>query len=386
MFAYPCPSCRQRLLAPVGRIGQRSICPKCLHPFTVPHPEQVVTGGPFAPAGAAPEPRVDGSCCPAGARVDPIEGEYTTPAPMNTVPARTGEFFELERSETVTEHFLELPPVVFTPPPPTGVPLTRLSHKEPDGRVTFDPPAPPADAPATRLRPNPLPVETSPPVSGGGAASGGWVVGTLAGVAAWLLGVWPAPPLPSFVAVVGGAMAGFGLLWRAYLCGRGGAWAKGLLALLPPVCLIQLVRPVAGIGLRPLWFVLSGVGLLGLFVVGNPVKRWVDDTFEAKRAAPPVDSTPLDLDAVARRLENRADREGAKKTLLEAGAAAEPAARKLLANKADGTVLVACDVLAEIGTADTVPALRKLADDTSSKAVRIEAATAADEIEKRLQK
>ena len=36
MFAYPCPSCHQRLLAPAERAGQRTICPKCLKPLTVP--------------------------------------------------------------------------------------------------------------------------------------------------------------------------------------------------------------------------------------------------------------------------------------------------------------------------------------------------------------
>src|SRR6185369_9727506 len=122
-------------------------------------------------------------------------------------------------------------------------------------------------------------------------------------------------------------------------------------------CLIQLVRPVNGVGLRPLWFVLSGVGLLGLFVVSGPVKRWVDDTFETKKVdAPPAEVTPLDLTTVAQRLENKADREEAKKALVKAGAAAEPAVRKMLAAKGDGTALAACDVLTEIGTADSMSA------------------------------
>jgi len=328
---------------------------------------------------------------------------------MNTMPARTGEFVELERSETATEHFLDLPSVMLTPPPTEveAVPLTRPStaapkatvpvsplprpkrppQKEQDGRVAFDTSALFAGdamaqlSAAISMRMAPPP----PPTSDSIYAVTGWVTGTLVGLVVWLLGVWQMPGLLPFVAVVGGAMIAFGLLWRAYLCGRGGSWVKGVLTLLPPVCLIQLVRPVNGVGLRPLWFVLSGVGLLGLFVVSGPVKRWVDDTFETKKVdAPPAEVTPLDLTTVAQRLENKADREEAKKALVKAGAAAEPAVRKMLAAKGDGTALAACDVLTEIGTADSMSALRKLADDTPSKAVRIEAASTADAIQKRL--
>src|SRR4051812_23276324 len=124
MFAYLCPSCRQRLLAPIGRVGQRSICPKCLHPLTVPHPEQVAAGGPFTATPTAPNPSPGEAYRSAG---EPVTGEHDTPAPMNTMPARTGEFLELERSQTITEHFIDLPPVMLTPPPTevAAVPLTR---------------------------------------------------------------------------------------------------------------------------------------------------------------------------------------------------------------------------------------------------------------------
>src|SRR5262249_38797215 len=39
MFAYPCPFCQQRLLASPERVGQRTICPKCLKPIVIPRPE-----------------------------------------------------------------------------------------------------------------------------------------------------------------------------------------------------------------------------------------------------------------------------------------------------------------------------------------------------------
>lgn len=398
MFAYPCPSCRQRLLAPPSRVGQRSICPKCLHPLTVPHPEQVAAG-PFAPPAPAPTP--DEPFLSA-ADLPPVEGD--TPAPMNTMPARTGEFPELERIESATEPFLDLAPVLAERGVPAtvvgAVPLVRppaeAAAKQPpssrrlprpnDGRVTFDPSglfggdavAQLSAALSMRMAPPPL------PASDRTYAIAGWVTGTLVGLAAWVLGVWQTGGWLPFVAVVGCGMAAIGLLWRAYLSARGGSWVGGVITLLPPVCVVQLVRPVAGVGLRPLWFVLSGIGLFGLFLIGGPTKKWVDMTFESPKAD--TATAEFDPEAAARRLENKGDREEAKRALVKAGAAAEPAVRSLLDSSADGTVMAACDVLAEIGTAESVPVLRKLADDTTSKAVRIEATDAADAIQKRLKK
>lgn len=399
MFAYPCPSCRQRLLAPTSRVGQRSICPKCLHPLTVPHPEQVAAGGPFAPT--APDPSPGEPYQPAGE--GPVaDFDLETPAPMNTTPARTGEYVELDRNVPVTEPFLDLIPATAAPTPtgPDAVALaippaaprsgTRPIRRpsEQDGRVAFDPSglfagdavAQLSAAISMRMAPPP------PPTTDRTYATIGWVVGTLVGLGVWVLGVWQAVNWLPYVALVGGAMALFGLLWRAYLCGRGGSWVSGLITLLPPVCLVQLVRPVAGVGLRPLWFVLSGLGLFALFLVGTPTKKWVDQNFDGRSTARPPTPSDADLDATAGRLETKGEREEAKAVLVKAGAEAEPAVRKLLSAKADGTVLAACDVLEQIGTAETVPALRKLADDTTSKAVRIEAASAADAIEKRLKK
>jgi hypothetical protein len=393
MFAYPCPACRQRLIAPTTRVGQRSICPKCLHPLTVPHPEQVAAGGPFSPSAPSPdEPYTpDGELVP--------EGSFDTPIPMNTMPARPGEVADQDAKTPLTEPFLDLAPastdtptaveaVALVAPPSTPKPAPRSTRRptgELDGRVAFDPStlfagdavAQLSAAISMRMAPPPLPTTDRT------YAIIGWLAGTLVGLGVWVMAVFQSAKWGPYVALVGGAMVAFGLLWRAYLSGRGGSWAGGLITLLPPVCLVQLLRPVAGAGLRPLWFVLSGVGLLGLFAAVGPVKKWSDETFE-----PPVASSQPDVDpdATAALLDNKADRESAKRALVKAGVAAEPAVRKLLTAKADGTVIAACDVLGEIGTAESVPALRKLADDTPSKAVRIEAATAADAIQKRLSK
>src|SRR5205809_5182809 len=45
MFAYPCPSCQQRLQASPERVGQRTICPKCLQPIVIPRAEAPVESG-----------------------------------------------------------------------------------------------------------------------------------------------------------------------------------------------------------------------------------------------------------------------------------------------------------------------------------------------------
>lgn len=401
MFAYPCPSCRQRLLAPPSRVGQRSICPKCLHPLTVPAPEQVAAGGPFAPT--APDPSPGEPYQPAGAGEPVADLVLETPAPMNTMPARTGEAPEFERIAPVTEPFLDLAPVAYHATPtdaeaiargptaPQG-PQTPRSVRRPsgghDGRVAFDPSAlfggdavaQLSAAISMRMAPPPLPTTDRT------YASIGWVVGTLVGLGVWVLAVWQSANWLPYVALVAAAMAALGLLWCAYLSGRHGSWVSGLITLLPPVCLVQLVRPVAGVGLWPLRFVLSGLGLFGLFLAGTPAKKWVDERFDVPSTTLTTTTPAADLETTAARLESKAEREEARAALVKAGEAAEPAVRKLLTTKADGTVIAACDVLEQIGTADTVPVLRKLADDTSSKAVRIEAASAADAIEKRLKR
>lgn len=220
-------------------------------------------------------------------------------------------------------------------------------------------------------------------------AIGGWAVGTLVGLGAWVLAVWVAAAWLPYVALVGGAMIAFGFLWRAYLSGRDGAWVSGLVSLLPPVGLVQLFRPVSGYGRKPLLFVVSGGILCGLFAVGGPTRKWFDERLEVQvvpGVAEPADENPAaKADSVAERLGDKAGRDEVKQTLVRLGPAAEPAVRRALAGKGDAAALAACDVLEQIGTAESVAALRKLADEpTTSRAVRIEAASTADAIQKRL--
>lgn len=400
MFAYPCPSCRHRLLAPPARAGHRSICPKCLEPLTVPHPEQVAAG-PFAPSDLSPaEPYQPLD------HLIPLEVDAAldTPQPMNTLPANPDVHVASGQGATLTEPFLDLEPVklpAITPapvtvtgpvtarpgPPPTPRPFLRDDEGKvvliPTGLFGVDVAAELSAAISMRMAPPPVPSADR------SYAVVGWAVGTLVGLGAWVMGVWVSAAWLPYVALVGGAMIAFAFLWRAYLSGRGGAWGLGLLSLLPPVGLVQLLRPASGYGRKPLLFAVTGGVLCGLFALGGSAKKWVDEHFEAQvvpgAAEPPDEPAAETAEQLAGRLGNKADRDGAKKGLMRIGPAAEPAVRAQLTTKSESAVLTACDVLEQIGTAESVAALRKLADDpATSKAVRIEATGAADVIEKRL--
>ena len=51
MFSYSCPFCSQRLLAQPDRIGQRTICPKCLRPIVIPTESVAETESPYTDHG-----------------------------------------------------------------------------------------------------------------------------------------------------------------------------------------------------------------------------------------------------------------------------------------------------------------------------------------------
>ena len=279
MFAYPCPACHQRLLAPAGRGGQRSICPKCLTPLTVPTPEEVAAG-PFAPVSvaAAPTPAEDfspaidfvpnNSYDPSDSLAGPrVDADLETLSPVNTLPP-----VDLIAA---TEPVLDLPPMELTRTPapvlalaPAPPPAPRPAGRE-EGRVVFAPAglfagdvaAELSAAISLRMAPPPLPAadRTIPVV--------GWFAGTAVGAAAWSLGVWGSAAWLPYAALVGGGMVVFAVLWRAYLTGQRG-WAKGVAALLPPVCVLNLFRKAEGHGRKPLLFALTGAALCGLFAAG----------------------------------------------------------------------------------------------------------------------
>ena len=81
---------------------------------------------------------------------------------------------------------------------------------------------------------------------------------------------------------------------------------------------------------------------------------------------------------------NKGERYQGRLALKRMGPKAEPVVRELLASPSELVVLTACDLLDEIGTADSLPALRTVADDpAASRGVRIEATTALEAIQKR---
>jgi hypothetical protein len=394
MFAYPCPSCSQRLLAPVERAGQRTVCPKCLAPLTVPHPENKSTD-PFGPN-------------PVGLTV--VGHTVDTPTPV--VGGPEGEpISTLVLDEAAGSHpDLDLEPVavaesvapvavaaaaVMAPPKPaeTGTPLPKpaarkVVSRERDGHVLFGPSGPLAvdvvaelsAAISMRMAPPPEPASDRTVVFVG------WLLGLVTGLTTWTLGAILSPTWFPYVALVGGAMAVFGLLWRAYLSGRGGNLAAGLATLLPPVCLVQLLRPVGSHGLRPLRFVLTGVALCGLYAVGPKTHAAIEDALGV-RLTPNESTTPAPTESaqtLAEQMKDSATRSAARKSLVALGSQAEPAVLPLLTSDSEATVLAACDVLERIGGGASRTALRKLADATAVRAVRMQATEAIDAITKRL--
>lgn len=360
MFAYPCPSCSQQLLAPVDRAGHRSVCPTCLRPLTVPHPGNR-TADPFGPSPAGwtvhavetPLPATtDGP--PADAHSDLAARAEASVADLGDLGDDRGRFETIAVSEQAAG-----PPGPFAAllGPPGAA--RRQSSQERDGRVPFDPAARDAAAElrtTISLRPPPL-----KPASDRGVVLGGWLFGLFTGVGVWVLGVLAHPGWGPYTAVVGIAMIGSGLVWRAYLSGRGG---------------------------RPLLLVATGAALCGLSAVGPKLVTAVGHALGVNAAQGPV-AVPTEpapattAEGAAEQPRSRDIRDAARKALITLGPAAEPAVLPLLRSDSESTVLAACEVLEQIGGPDARAALRTLADTTPVRAVRVQATEAIEAIGKR---
>lgn len=273
MFAYPCPSCAQRLIAPPDRVGQQTVCPKCLRPLTVPAPDAV--------------------------GIDTLSATVATPLPVATwesvavteavaVGAAVGE---IDFGPTVALEVAPLPDL-RTARPNSG-PTSRKSLADAEcGRVILNPTglfavdiaAELSAAISMRMAPPPE------PLSDRQLTLAAWLAGTAVAGLLWLIAVVTAPDLFPFVALLGGSMVAFGWLWRAYLAGRSGHPASGLVTLLPPVAAVRLFVPTPAHGLRPLRFVLAGAVFLGLFVLGPAVRSVFEGEFGAR-----VDDFPLSV-------------------------------------------------------------------------------------------
>lgn len=454
MFAYPCPSCSQRLLAPEERAGQKTICPRCLQPLTVPQPEQVAA----LPFGPSPEPTAAEEFTPPPAEVVETPTPAVTEAPLvilngpevrpsqpqivelNPVRAMTAE---LDRISTVNMNVIAQPTTSQPVTPRRPILGERKGHAvlNPTGLFQVDVAAELSAAISMRMAPPPEPALDR------NVALAGWGMGLILGLGTWVMGVFHSPAWFPFVALVGATMIAFGFLWRAYLSGRGSGWAAGVATLLPPVCLVQLLRPIGQHGHRPLAFVMTGLVLGALFAGGPTVSAKVDSMIGMKtQSSEAVASTPIspamklrvaknkvtaltdltaktataeertemageltamlksdsaearaaaltamcewapggELEPALAMLDKKADRDAAKKVLVKLGSSAETKLRELLASKSEPMVLTACEVLEQIGGEQSLDDLRKLADTASTRAVRVEAATAATTIAERL--
>jgi len=391
MFPYACPSCSQRLLAPTERVGQRTICPKCLRPLTIPEsasiavldPKSLVdlseaplplmvisadTNTPFP--GSIPIPHFAAVEISAAARVGaaPIElGDLTFDLP--DVPgsnARETNFPQPSGTETPRPTFARMP-----------IHTRRAANADTRGMVMLNPTglfgvdmaAELSAALSMRMSPPPEPVIDRRLIVGA------WAFGTFSAIALWLGGLFYNPECLPFVALLGGALLMFGLLWRAYLVGRDESPLRGVLCLLPPFNVVRLFQKSGDNGHRPLRFAATGALVLGLFAASASARSFVEKKTLAN--AEPETSTPESTAAVIAKLAAREHRADAQRRLVAMGPAAEGELIARLPDADDATVLAAIDVLSQIGGSNSVSAFRRLAETSKSPLVKSEAAAAA---------
>ncbi len=438
MFAYPCPSCSQRLLAPPERAGQRTICPKCLKPLTVPPASSDLSDAPAVPFGPPPKSEIE---TPAPIHTssprEPIERVAEAEELEFEIPLLTARAVELHEQFGGTAVVELAPPKTLTQTPAPRAPIPkptaakRPPSKEREGQVVLNPTglfsvdiaAELSAAISMRMAPPPEPVADRQLILAG------WLGATLLGLATWVFGLFFAPAWAPYSALIGGLMILFGVFWRAHLAAKNGSWLGGVLSILPPICLIQLFRPAGSHGLRPLRFVLSGAVLFALFAVGSKVRAYADQQFGVREwlgsgdskssesgkpeAKGPEESTEgatelvgllksekadvraaalhrlADLEPgaaanwAAAHLADRTDRDAAKNCLHKLGAKAEGAVVGVLSGKSETAALIACEWLEQHGTDAAVEPLKSLAEKSPSRNLRLEATSALDAIRTR---
>ena len=256
MFSYSCPFCSQRLLAQPDRIGQRTICPKCLRPIVIPTESVAETESPYTDHGfEMPSTGVD------------VEHSLSSFAPITPPPQ------EMPRRPQ---------PVPAPQPQPRAVPraapapapahrrtiaaqprndVGRVMLHHPTGFASVDIAAELTAALTMRMKPPP-----DPPADLN-LSTGGWLLMSVVGAFTWLVAIFSDERLLPFVAVLGTFLLAFGYFWAAYLAGLHN-WVRGVVTLLPPVALWRICRPFGDNGYRPLRFVLTGALFLALYWVG----------------------------------------------------------------------------------------------------------------------
>lgn len=237
MFPYPCPSCSQRLLASPERVGQRTICPKCLRPLTIPTPE----------AAAALGPDVD-LAAPTGGH-DHALIEHAAPEPVRSSAAPNAHL-ATRRS---------------APAPVAGTVVMGAANE-------VDVASELSAAISMRMKPPPDPPADLQ------LSTGAWLLLTAIGLGLWFVGFAAEPEMFSYVAIIGALLAAVGYVWAVYLAGRHD-WVRGLMTLFPPITVWRLVHTFGDNGHSPLRFVLSGLLLLGLAYLGPTARSGAGPVF-----------------------------------------------------------------------------------------------------------
>ena len=398
MFPYPCPSCSQRLLAPTERVGQRTICPKCLRPLTIPMPESTVA--------LDPKSLIDPTEAPIS--LVSVSADTNTPSP-GSVPipqfaaveisaaARAGSAtIELRTAAGAGDHTFDLPEVPvhersnvsdtnFPRPSATETPrpafarmrihTRRAANADTRGMVMLNPTglfgvdmaAELSAALSMRMNPPPEPMIDRRLILGA------WAFGTFSAMVLWLGGLFYNAECLPFVALLGGALLGFGLLWRAYLVGREESPLRGVLCLLPPLNIVRLFQKSGDNGHRPLRFAATGAFVLALFAASASARSFVESK-TAPRAEPESSESTSDVIAKLAAREHRAE---AQRRLVAMGPAAEGEVIARLPDADDATALAAIDVLFQIGGSNSVSAFKRLAETSKSPLVKSEAIAAA---------
>lgn len=364
MFGYPCPICNQRLLASPERVGQRTICPKCLKPIVIPRsnvplPEPLDSADDIDPdevpislmpmadddSVEAPSPRTpmpdllpplrvsasatDNSWVPLSPNYQPSdidsgadlsnfgpELEHFDSAPVvdlipiphvehapaaTTVPATVfAEMPHVADAMPTSTPLPEVPSIPRFPQPPAA--FQPVPNYFPPPAVTQTPPPMATARPAATIRSsypsrndaiangtvvfNPTDVESSDiaadltaaltmrmkpppePPSDLRLSTGMWIILTAIAISLWLFCMMAnmLDPL-KYVALIAIFELFVGYFWIAYLAGHRNT-LRGLTTLLPPVWICRAIESNPYQGYRPLRFVLTGLALLLLFVVG----------------------------------------------------------------------------------------------------------------------
>jgi hypothetical protein len=344
MYSYSCPFCQQRLLAPPERAGQKTICPKCLRPVTIPDPNEEPVGGPEISFNSVPTPEEHDQPSPSSK-----PPEYLEDWPLDPILADSSEEMTPPPAPPIVPPPAPAPPLRRMTPPPRSAPIPRSSEplptdvetpppvrtrSQPVAEPRLDPrpslPAPVRNSPAVPTPARPAPLVTRRAESNGSSAglvvlnptglasvdlaaeltanltmrmkppqeppsdlrlsTALAIIVTLVGLGLWISGVVFEPePLP-FVALLGGLLLAVGWVWAIHLASLQGFW-NAIIALLPPITVWYLIRPSSDNGARPLLYVICGAMLLGLFVVGIPARERFQDLMKTLDPVKPLIET-----------------------------------------------------------------------------------------------